>query len=206
MRARSRSTKPKSPPDAQALYEIAVRALARRARSAGEMRQLLERRRGDTRDVDAVMARLKEHGYLDDARFARAFVASRLENDKQGARRVERDLAARRVPPELIRKAVREAYEPVEEGALLREYLRRKVRLTQPPEKPSAVASLYRRLLRAGFSSATIVKELQGLMERLPRRAASRGAAAAIAPEKWQEWLESLADFPEEEDSPEPRA
>jgi len=199
MHPRKRSTKPKPLPDENALYEISVRALGRRARSIGELRQLLQRRQAAPSDVDAVIARLKEHGYLDDARYARTFVASRIENDRQGARRVERDLAARRVHPELIQKTVRAAYEEVDERDLLRDYLRRKVRLTKPPAKASAVASLHRRLLRAGFSSATIIKELQGLLQGLPRRTSSRGSGAAMDPEKWREWVESLADLPEPE-------
>ena len=200
MHPRKRNTKPKPIPDEKALYEIAVRALARRARSTGELRQLLERRRAEKNDIDAVIARLREHGYLDDARYARSFVSSRIENDRQGARRVERDLAARRVHPELVQKTVRAAYDEVDERELLRDYLRRKVRLTKPPEKASAVASLYRRLLRAGFSSATIVKELQGLLQCLPKRTSSRGSNAAIDPEKWQEWVASLAELPEPEE------
>jgi regulatory protein len=183
-------------PDEKALYEIAVRALARRARSINELRALLDRRKASKSDIDLVVARLREHGYLDDARFARTFVASRIENERQGSRRVQRDLAARRVHPELIQQAVRSGYEDVDERALLRDYLRRKLRLTKPPTKPSAVASLYRRLLRAGFASATIGKELQGLLQQIPRRAVSK-RDAQIDPEKWREWIESLAETPE---------
>ncbi|MBI4479214.1 MAG: RecX family transcriptional regulator [Acidobacteria bacterium] len=186
--------------DPESLYQLAVRALARRARSIGELRQLLAKRKAAMEDIDAVIARLKEHGYLDDARYARAFVASRIENDRQGARRVQRDLGARRVHPDLIQQTIRAAYDDVDERELLRDYLRRKVRLSKPPQKASAVATLYRRLLRAGFSSATIVKELQGLLQSIPRRTTSRGASAAIDPEKWQDWVESLSDVPEPED------
>src|SRR3990172_5021871 len=126
MHPRKRSPKPKPIPDEKALYEIAVRALASKARSTGELRQLLGRRKAEKDDIEAVIVRLKEHGYLDDARYARSFVTSRIENDRQGARRVERDLAARRVHPEVIQKAVRAAYEELDERELLRDYLRRK--------------------------------------------------------------------------------
>ncbi|MBI3934007.1 MAG: RecX family transcriptional regulator [Acidobacteria bacterium] len=201
---RKKTPKPKPVPDEKALYEIAVRALARGARSTGELRRLLEQRKAEKSDVDAVIARLREHGYLDDARYARSFVSSRIENDRQGARRVERDLAARRVHPEVIQKTVRAAYEEVDERELLRDYLRRKVRLTKPPQKASAVTALYRRLLRAGFSSATIVKELQGLLPGMQRGASSISrsgrASPALDPAKWQEWVESLSDLPEQEE------
>ena len=139
---RSSRSADKPVPDEKALYEIAVRALGRRARSINELRALLERRKPAKSDIDAVLTRLREHGYLDDARFARSFVASRIENEGQGSRRVQRDLAARRVHPEVIQQAVQAGYEEVDERALLRDYLRRKLRLTKPPTKPSAVASL----------------------------------------------------------------
>lgn len=186
--------KSSSTPDADSLYQVAVKALARRARSIGEMRALLGRKKAAKQDIEAVLRRLKENGYLDDARFARSFITSRLENDRVGPRRVRHDLAARRVHPELAQKAIRAAYEEVDERALLRDYLRRKVRLTKPPEKPSAVASLYRRLLRAGFASDTIVRELQGIL-----RGAFRQGRSEIDPAKWQEWLDSLAEAPEPE-------
>jgi len=204
MHPRQRSTNTKPIPDEKALYEIAVRALARRACSTNEVRALLEKRKAEKKDIDAVLARLRENGYLDDVRLARSFVASRIENERQGSRRVRRDLTARRVHPEVIAKAVRSGYEEVDERELLRNYLRRKLRLTKPPTKPSAVAALYRRLLRAGFASATIAKELQGLMkgmtQGMPRRTAQRGPAG-IDPEKWQEWIESLAEAPDPEEA-----
>jgi regulatory protein len=190
-----KQSKPKPPPDEKALYEIAVRALARRARSTGELRALLQKRKADAKDIEGVLARLREHGYLDDARFARNFVAARLENQRQGSRRVRRDLAARRVHPELVQQAVRAGYEGVDEQKLLRDYLRRKLRLTRPPAKSSGVASLYRRLLHAGFASDTIVKELRSML-----RGGSLRGGATIDPEKWQEWVESLSDLPEHED------
>jgi regulatory protein len=154
------------------LFGAAVRALARRARSSGEIRALLARRKAAKSDIEAVIHRLREHGYLDDARFARTFVASRIENRLEGKTRVRRDLAARRVNPKIADEAVRHGFEGVDEAELLRQYLERKLRLGKPLDratplgaaKPSAVQSLYRRLLRAGFRSDTIVGELKRLL------------------------------------------
>lgn len=180
-----------------------MRALARRARSTNELRVLLERRKAEGQDIEAVLARLRQNGYLDDARFARSFAAARLENERQGPRRVRRDLAARRVHPEVIQQAVSAAYTGVDERKLLRDYLRRKLRLTSAPPKLSAVASLYRRLLRAGFASDTIVKELHVLVKG-QRKGPSN--APQIDPEKWHEWIESLGELSELEEESEPRA
>jgi regulatory protein len=167
-----RPKKPKAPLDANGLYEVAVRALARRARSSGEIRTLLLRRKAAKADIDAIIHRLRENGYLDDARFARSFVASRIENRMEGRSRVRRDLAARRVRPDIAEEAVNKGFEGVEESKLLRQYLERKLRIARPLDrstalgsgKPSAVQSLYRRLLCAGFRSDTIVREMKRLL------------------------------------------
>lgn len=187
--------KPKPPPDENGAYEIAVRALGRRARSIGEVRALLAKRKAEPQDIEAVIERLRRSGYLDDARFAKAYAASRLENDRLGQRRVQRDLAARRVHPELIEKTLGSTYEEVDETRLLRDHLRRKVRLTAPPAKPAALASLYRRLLRAGFRGDLIMKELRAMGGSLFQRRGQKAGTPSVDPEKWQEWLEALAEM-----------
>ena len=183
--------------DADSLYESAVKALGRRARSSGEMRELLRKRKGGKSEIEAVVQRLKENGYLDDTRFARAFVAARLENDLHGQARVRRDLKARRVKPEIAEAALQRGFEAVDEGQLLRNHLRRKVRLSRPLNKPSAVAALYRRLLRAGFRSDTIVRELKGLLG-----GSLYQAPAATEPVRWDELLDSLPETPDPESEP----
>ena len=185
-----KSLQPKDPPRGNAVYEIAVKSLAGRARSTAEIRTILVRRGASEEDIGAAIVRLREHGYLDDERFAKTFVRSRIENQSFGAGRVRRDLSKKRVSREIAERAVNSAYEQVNERELLREFLRRKLRVAAPPTKPSALASLYQRLLRAGFSSATIVKELAGLNSGQRRNSDK----PPIDPEKWREWIESLAD------------
>jgi len=181
----------------ETLYDAAIKALARRARSSGEIRALLARRKASKADIEAIIHRLKEHGYLDDTRFARSFVASRIENRLEGKVRVRRDLAARRVKPEIADEAVRRGFEDVDEAQLLRQYLQRKLRVSKPLNKPSAVQSLYRRLLRAGFRSDTIVGELKRLL-----RGPLSKAAASDEPIRWEELLDSLPETPDPESEP----
>lgn len=188
------SRKSTPPLDADSLYQVAIKALARRARSSAEIRALLARRKGGKADIEAVIHRLKENGYLDDVRFARAFVASRIENRLEGKVRVRRELAARRVKPELADEAVRRGYEAVDEAQLLRKYLQRKLRVSKPLNKPSAVQSLYRRLLRAGFRSDTIVGELKRLLGGPLSK-----AGTSDEPVRWDELLDSLPETPDPE-------
>lgn len=149
--------------DAAELHTYAVKALGRRARSIAELKRLLQRRAADPADIDGVLARLREYGFLNDERFAQIYAASRLENNRQGRMRVERDLRSHLVAPKLANKTVTAIYDEVDEPALLREHIARRLRHRGPPKDRKGAASLYRHLLGAGFSPAHIIPELRRL-------------------------------------------
>jgi regulatory protein len=143
------------------LYLSAVRALMRRAHSVYEMRQYLERRALDRGLVPRVMSRLKEHGYLDDARYARQFARNRAVNRHQGSYRITRELRARGVPDRHIETALTEAFGETDEAALVRKRIERKLKSLRGPLDDRRLASLYGSLLRAGFSADIIRRELR---------------------------------------------
>jgi regulatory protein len=145
------------------LYALAVHSLARRAYSIYEMRTYLERRADDKGVVKQVLDRLKEHDYLDDARYARQFVRLHAENRKQGAFRIARDLRARGVPDRYIEAALAERARQSNEGEVVRARLERRLKSLRGPLDERRTASLYRSLLRAGFSAGTIRQELREL-------------------------------------------
>jgi SOS response regulatory protein OraA/RecX len=101
--------------------------------------------------------------YLDDARYARQFVRLHTELRKQGPFRIARDLRARGVPDRHIEAALAERSVESDEGALVRERLERRIKSLRGPLDERRVASLYRSLLRAGFSADTIRRELSAL-------------------------------------------
>jgi regulatory protein len=152
------------PLDAESLWSYALKALAGRAHSTGELREKLRRRAERVSDIDDIIHRLKENGYLDDRRFAEGFASARLANDRFGQGRVVQDLRARRVAPALAEKTVRQVYEEVDEQALIDEWIRKKYRLAPREglfQDEKELASAYRRLLRAGFRTGDIVRALK---------------------------------------------
>jgi len=157
----ARARRKPRPLDEAELYSYALEALAARARSAGEMRRLLARRAAKPSATDEVLARLAERGYLNDDRFSQAFASWRLENQRFGRVRVLHDLRSHRVAGEVAERAVKEVYAEVDETALLREQLARRLRGNPPPPEPNKLASLYRALRRAGFSHSPILAELR---------------------------------------------
>ena len=146
------------------LYQYAVQALGRRMRSVAELKRLLRRRVeaeteiGQTL-VELVVRRLKDQGYLSDAKYAAAYSAFRRDNERFGRRRVITDLKAKGVHGGVLEKAVDSVYSEVDEEQQARHYLRRK-RLEKPKDKKQA-ARVFRKLMRAGFGSKTIFKILK---------------------------------------------
>ncbi len=151
------------------LYTAALRALMRRAHSVSEMRQALERRALDQSAVRRVLQRLKEQKLLDDARYARQFARYRTESRRQGRFRIARDLRARGVPDRHIEAALEEVSAETDEAALVRKRLERRLKNLRGSLDQRKFASLYRSLLRAGFSADVIRAELRSVTrEHLP--------------------------------------
>ena len=141
------------------LYQYAVGALGRRMRSTAELKRLLRRRveaeteYGQTL-IELVIRRLKDRGYLNDAKYAAAYSSFRRDNERFGRMRVITDLKTKGIHGEVIEKAIADTYDEVNDEKQAREYLRRK-RLVKPKDQKQA-ARVFRQLLRAGFGFKTI--------------------------------------------------
>jgi regulatory protein len=146
------------------LYEYAVGALARRMRSVAELKRLL-RQRVDTKTeigqtlVELIIRRLKDQGYLNDARYAASYSALRRDNEKFGRRRVITELKIKGVHGDVLDGAIETAYAEINDEKQAREYLRRK-RVQKPKDRKQG-ARIFRQLMRAGFASKTIFNILR---------------------------------------------
>ena len=145
------------------LYDVALRALMRRAHSVHEMQQKLARRTDDELLVRVVMARLKENGQLDDDRYARPFTRTRTQSRKQGKFRIARDLRSRGVPDCTINAALEESTEQSNPADMVRQRIERKLKSYRGEIDDKKIASIYGSLLRAGFPSDIIRKELKAM-------------------------------------------
>jgi regulatory protein len=158
-----KSGKPKAFLNETGLYEYAVKALGRAMRTEAELRRLMQTRiepglRGEA-VITAVIARLKEYGYLDDAAFAETFTRLRQENEKLGSRSVRRKLAQKGVPTQVADQAVTARYSGTDEEALARKHLEKK-RIARPTNEKET-ARVMRRLVATGFSTGVIYKILR---------------------------------------------
>jgi regulatory protein len=141
------------------LYEYAIGALGRRMRTVAELKRLLrqkveaETEFGKTL-VELIIRRLKDQGYLNDAKYAAAFSSFRRDNEKFGRMRVVTDLKVKGVHGDVIDQAVSDTFDEVNDEKQARAYLQRK-RLVKPKDQKQT-ARIFRHLMRAGFRSKTI--------------------------------------------------
>jgi regulatory protein len=132
-------------------------------RTEAELRRLMHQRveRGEAGEamIAAVIARLKENGYLDDKSYAETFARLRHENEKLGARTVRHKLQQKGVASAIVDDTIEARYAGTDEEALARQYLERK--RIRKPEDQKATARVMRRLVSAGFSTGIIYKILR---------------------------------------------
>jgi regulatory protein len=154
--------------DAQELLHYALKSLAGRALSSAEVRIRLDRRAQSATDVDGVMRKLEEYGFLNDEKFAEHYALARRDTQGFGKIRVLRDLRQRRVPDIVAGSAVGSVFADTEENDLAEAFLARKIRGVPLPDylkDPKHLQSAYRKLRYAGFSSSVAIRVLKKYSE-----------------------------------------
>ena len=147
----------------------AARILSSRAQTISELRENLRRRAARREDVDGILTKLKQLGYLNDQRFAESFATWQRDHQGLGKARVERDLMARRVAPAVAKQAAESAFREADEMAMIESFLARKYRGKNlatllaygNPEHDKHLASAYRKLRAAGFSTGNSIRALK---------------------------------------------
>jgi regulatory protein len=143
---------------ARAAYDRALAALGRRSHSACELRESLSRKGFSAEAVEGALAGLAREGWIDDARFAAEFVASRARRGV-GRARIRAELAARGVAGEVAAAALAGGYPAEDEAQRAVEAARKKRRsITRPGREGDA--ALARFLRGRGFSPGAIARAL----------------------------------------------
>ncbi|MEP6707460.1 MAG: regulatory protein RecX [Pyrinomonadaceae bacterium] len=133
-------------------FQRAVKLLAAKSRSVAELRERLLSGPGTNKAiVEAVIARLREYGYLDDARFAEGYASLRLRERPIGRRRLERDLWLKKIDKSIADKALDIVFAETPEEDLIDRAIAKRIRLRGRPKTRAETKSLFDHLLRQGF-------------------------------------------------------
>ncbi len=133
-------------------FDRAVKLIAAKSRSVAELRErLLQSPGANKTDVEAVISRLKEYGYLDDERFAFSYASLRVKQRPIGRRRLERDLTFKKVEAAVASEALELVYAETSEDELIDRAIEKRIRLKGRPGTRLEAKSLFDHLLRQGF-------------------------------------------------------
>ena len=128
------------------------------ARSEHCQQEMLDKMRQwgvDEEEQAKVMARLVEERYVDDERFARAFVNDKVRYAKWGRRKIEQALWMKRIDEQLARTVLDEV--PDEDYiAILRPALKQKRRSTKAASEYEMTMKLIKYALSRGFTMDVI--------------------------------------------------
>ncbi|MGO2931578.1 regulatory protein RecX [Microbacterium sp.] len=137
---------------AQRAEEALVRKLRARSLSVSEARQVLRRQELASTDIEDVIDRFCERGYLDDALLAEHLVLSGVERKGQGRVALSRALAQRGIPRDVIDTALGDLPDDDAERAL--EFARSKARSLSRLDFETALRRLMGQLARRGYGGA----------------------------------------------------
>lgn len=134
--------------------QTALRYLGYRSRSEAELRRYLKQRGYLPAAIDDALSRLRSWNYLDDEVFARGWALARAQNRGHGPRRIDQELRSKGVSQALIRDAVREAFDHVDETTQAKRLLAKRFAAALKDAKTRAKAAAF--LQRRGYSSKVI--------------------------------------------------
>lgn len=124
----------------------ALGQLSRRMRSEWELRDYLKRKEYAPEIIESVIEWLAEYGYVDDRKFAEAWVSNRRLFKATSSRRLRQELRQKRISDEIIDEVLSE--DETDEKQVLRELIERKQKQTKYQDK----LKLMQYLSRQGFN------------------------------------------------------
>lgn len=130
------------------------RLLAIRPRSEKELTDRLVKKRFGRTIVAEVISHLKDKGFVDDLKFASAWVESRANTNPKGRRLLWKELRNKGVPAPIIDQALSGKKE--DEAPLARILAKKRLARMENATKYEAKRKLYAFLLRRGFDYSVI--------------------------------------------------
>ena len=155
--------------DLERCYASAVRILQYRWNSVVELRRKLRRKDFDAETIDATIAKLARDKWLDDERFAGAFVRTRTRRN-QGRLRIKAELGAAGISDAAVARAIAENVDPAEERERLTGLCRKKIEMMKRRRGAEFVTTddgrsrIAASLVRSGYETSLVFDVLRELL------------------------------------------
>jgi len=146
------------------IMAAALKILAARPCSEADLRDRLISRRGkDPKLVEECIKRLKELGYVNDDLFAHSYASYRVSVRPLGRAKLARELAARKVPREIVEETLDLVFDENAEDILIDRAIARRVRVHGMPTDRASSKRMFDHLARLGFEYDLAMRKLRGL-------------------------------------------
>jgi len=155
-------------PPSERMKTAALRLLSRRAHTRSELRRKLRLRDFAGGEIESLLDRFTELGYLDDAAAARAWARGRLEGRPMGRRLLEEELRGRGLSPSILRAVLEELYGEGEERRLAVAAARKRARSLGKDDPQRARQRLLRHLLGRGFPMGICIQAADDALNTAP--------------------------------------
>jgi regulatory protein len=139
------------------------RLLKFRPRSIHETKTRLRQRGFASSTIQQVVEYAIEHGWLDDAAFAKLWVRDRLTTKPKGRLVLKSELQAKGIARELIEQALSEA--DIDEEEIIQRLIEQKLNLYEGEDSRTRERKLYAFLRRRGFSPEAIRRALREMVQ-----------------------------------------
>lgn len=149
----------------EAAKEKALRALNRRMRSTGQIRQLLQD--FPVEIVNRVLDFLQEYNFVNDPEFARGLIADRLRFRPRGWPVLQQELRAKGVAPDIIKSIIAEYKNNTNEESMAMPMATKKWQADRALDLPNRKNRLYQYLTRRGFDYDLINQIIEQLTREI---------------------------------------
>lgn len=163
MRPQLKKRLPKSPERA---LEILRWMSSKMERSVSQVRSSLYRWQVDPEKHQEIIDTLIEEKFIDERRYAHAFISEKLHFGNWGVQKITYALRLKNIDPQIIKETLDELLDPADMADNLMELLAKKYETEsrKEPDRYKLKTKLYRWAASRGFDSADIVRTLDKIL------------------------------------------
>lgn len=145
-------------PDRKSPYAMGLRLLGRRELSETQLRARFARRKFTSKEIEDAVCQLRNEGFLDDRRTARAFARSELSLRQRGRIRILNQLENIGISKKIAVEAVAEVFSDINESVLLKNLLEKRLKQGSSLSDQASLRRLYRYLVTQGFEPSEVAE------------------------------------------------
>ncbi|SET71296.1 regulatory protein [Salinibacillus kushneri] len=141
-------------------YGMAINLLSYRIRSEKELTDYLRKKEAEVEQIQQVIHKLKQEGYVDDREFAYTFVRSRMNTSSKGPLLLKKELMEKGITASIAEEAI-SVFTPEKQREKVKKVVDKKLSSSTKKSFQQQIQSVQATLVQKGFSSEVIRDMLQ---------------------------------------------